>query len=102
MRVPKIYIETTMFNHYFDENREAHIDTVTIFEEIKTGKYEAYTSTYVTDELIKAGEPKRSKMLSLITDYDIIVLENSIEAEILADIYVSGCSPMEVVEYEEK
>jgi predicted nucleic acid-binding protein len=95
MRVPKIYLETTMFNHYFDEHREAHADTVTLFEEIKTNKYEAYTSIYVTDELIKADEPKRSKMLSLIAEYNIIVLQNSNEAEMLADIYVNdGVIPL--------
>ena len=33
MKVPKIYIETTLFNYYFDDDRDAHADTVTLFEE---------------------------------------------------------------------
>ena len=66
MRKPKIYIETTVFNHYFDTDREAHAATIALFGEIKAGKYDAYTSVYVTDELVMASEPKRSKMLSLI------------------------------------
>jgi len=89
MRTPKIYLETTMFNHYFDVDREAHADTVSLFKEIKVGKYEAYTSSYVIDELINADEPKRSDMLSLITEYNITVLPAADEARRLADMYVN-------------
>jgi len=88
MRKPKIYLETTMFNYYFDEDRDAHADTVKLFKEIQSGKYEAYTSIYVTDELLQAEEPKRSNMLALITEYNITVLPASDEADILADIYI--------------
>ncbi len=89
MRTPKIYLETTLFNYYFDEDRDAHADTVTLFEECGAGKFEPYTSLYVTDELGNAPEPKRTKMLSLIQEYGIVVLPNDSEAETLADIYVS-------------
>lgn len=65
MRVPKIYLETTMFNYYFDKERDAHADTVKLFEEIASGKYEAYTSAYVINELSDADELKKSNMLSL-------------------------------------
>ena len=51
MRVPRIYLETTMFNYYFDEDRDAHADTVRLFEDIAAGKYAAFTSVYVIDEL---------------------------------------------------
>jgi len=56
MRKPKIYLETTMFNHYFDTDREAHAATVKLFEEVQSGKYEAFTSIYVTDELGNAKD----------------------------------------------
>ena len=88
MRKPKIYLETTVFNHYFDTDREAHAATVKLFEEIQAGKYEAYTSAYVVDELVDAEEPKRSNMLSLITEYSIKILNYSNEARELADMYV--------------
>jgi len=64
-RKPRIYLETTMFNHYFDTDREAHAATVELFKEIQAERYEAYTSLYVTDELGAAEEPKRSNMLDL-------------------------------------
>jgi len=89
MRKQKIYLETTVFNYYFDVERDAHADTVTLFKEIKAGKYEAYTSAYVIDELGETKqEPKRSNMLALIGEYDIKVLDYSDEAEDLADVYI--------------
>ena len=88
MRKPKIYIETTMFNHYFDADRDAHADTVKLFEEVRASKYEAFTSAYVVDELADAQEPKRSNMLSLINEYGVTVLPDNEEAEHLAAIYV--------------
>jgi predicted nucleic acid-binding protein len=89
MRKPKIYLETTIFNHYFDAERDAHADTVKMFKEIQTGKYEAYTSSYVIDELAQAAEPKRSNMLALIAKYNINVLDANDEAQDLANVYVN-------------
>ncbi|MCL1996499.1 MAG: PIN domain-containing protein [Defluviitaleaceae bacterium] len=89
MRKPKIYLETTMFNYYFDTEREAHASTVKLFEEIKAGKYDAFTSFYVTDEIEMASNPKKSNMLALIDKYNIKILKASEEARQLADIYVN-------------
>ena len=89
MNTQNIYIETTLFNYYFDINRDAHKDTMKLFKEILTGKYNAFTSTYVTDELEKAPEVKREKMLKLIPEYNIAVLAPRDEAVTLAEIYVS-------------
>ena len=89
MRRPRIYLETTIFNHYFDTDREAHTATVKLFDEIKAGKYEGYTSAYVLEELEEAQEPKKSNMLTLISKYGIEVLEVESEAERLAETYVN-------------
>jgi len=89
MRKQKIYLETTLFNHYFDDDRGlAHKSTITLFKEIAAGKYEAFTSTYVTDELERAPAEKSEKMIALIEQYDITVLAFNDEAERLTDIYV--------------
>jgi predicted nucleic acid-binding protein len=88
MRIQKIYLETTLFNYYFDKDRDAHVDTIKLFSEIAAGKYEAFTSTYVTDELENAPEAKREKMLGLIAEYDITVLAPNDEAVRIADIYI--------------
>jgi predicted nucleic acid-binding protein len=89
MRKQKIYLETTMFNYYFDEDRDAHADTVTFFEECLAGKFEPYTSFYVTEELESAPEEKRDKMLALIGKYNITVLTASDEVDNLARRYIA-------------
>ena len=88
MRKSKIYLETTMFNYYFDEDRDAHADTVTLFEECASGKFEPYTSLYVINELENTLGDKRDKMIALVERYGITVLALNNEAEQLADVYV--------------
>jgi len=87
MRIPKIYLETTMFNYYFDVERDAHADTVKLFQEIKAGKYRAFTSIYALGELEQAPEEKHMKMLGLIDEYGITVLPATPEANALATTY---------------
>lgn len=87
MRRPKIYLETTMFNYYFDAERDAHADTVKLFEEVKAGRFEAYTSAYVIGELANAPDEKRNLMMGLLTEFNITVLDASNEADKLAAIY---------------
>lgn len=85
----KLYLETTVFNYFFDTERNAHADTVRLFEKIRAGEHEAYTSLYAIGELEDAMEPKRSKMLSLIDEYGIKVLPITVESDLLADLYIS-------------
>ena len=89
MRKQKLYLETTLFNFYFDKDREAHADTVKLFNEIATGKYEAFTSTYVTDELENAPQEKSEKMIGLITQYNISVLAPNDDTMRIADLYTN-------------
>jgi len=91
MRPLRIYLETTMFNYYFDTARDAHADTVTLFDECAAGSFEAFTSQYVVDELSATKDAdKRESMLSLIERYDIIVLDPNDDAVRLADLYVEA------------
>jgi len=77
-----------MFNYYLDTARDGHADTVRMFEAIGSGKYEGYTSRYVTYELQMSAEPKRSSMLELIEKYGINVLEIDEESDRLSSIYI--------------
>jgi len=87
MNILKLYLETTVFNRYFEPERDSCGDTRQLFEEIAAEKFEAYTSQYVVDELANAGEPKRGEMFSLLTKYNIPILEKSKETEFLANQY---------------
>jgi len=86
----KLYLETTLFNYYFDTERDGHADTVRLFKAIGRGEYEGYTSEYVMLELKKAEEPKRGEMLSLIQKYNIATLDFEDEAIRLANLYVEN------------
>ena len=84
----KLYLETTVFNYYFDSERDGHADTVRLFEKIRLGYYQAYTSGYTVEELLDAPEPKRSKMMALIDEHDVEILSVTEKTNMLADIYV--------------
>lgn len=90
MRIPKIYLETSVFNFVFtDDAPDKKADTLKLFEEIRKGKLEPYTSAYVISELEAAQQPKRDCMLQLIPEYGIQMLEKSDEAVRLAKIYAA-------------
>ena len=90
MRIPRIYLETTIFNFPFaDDAPDLKAGTIRLFRAIEAGKFIPYTSQYVVDELedTKSAE-KREKMKALIADYGVETIPESKEAERLARIYV--------------
>ena len=90
MKILRLYLETTVFNFKFaDDSPDKKEDTNKLFDEIGQGKYIPYTSDYVLQELLRAEEPKRTKMVDLIKQYNITLLDANENAEILADKYVS-------------
>ena len=91
MNKPKIYLETTIFNFPFaDDAPELKADTLKLFDAIKAGKYEPYTSTYAVEELERTKEPEKlEKMKGLIDEYHIIMISGSGEAERLAALYLA-------------
>ena len=90
MRVPKIYLETSVFNFCFaDDAPDKKQDTLKLFAEIEAGLYVPYTSAYVMQELIRADEPKQSQMVALIEKYDMRFLEQSDAIRTLAGLYVA-------------
>ena len=90
MRKQKVYLETTMFNYYFDKTKNAQPSTVAFFEAIGSGEFEGYTSVYAYNELDKAPEPRRSNMLHLLDKYRITVLDTSDEVIQLAGEYFAN------------
>ena len=90
MRIPKIYLETTIFNFPFvDDAPDLRAYTLRLFEEIRAGKFKPYTSGYVVDELEKTQNiEKREKMKALIKEYGVETLPANKKAEWLAGVYV--------------
>jgi len=90
MKNPKVYIETSVFNFVFaDDAPDKKNDALKLFTEIKAGLYEPYTSDYVLQELLRAAEPKQSQMVEMIKQYSMTFLEQSNEADRLANAYIA-------------
>ena len=91
MRVPTIYLETTIFNFPFaDDAPQYKADTLQLFAEIKAGKFRPFTSEYVTQELEAATDTRREDRLSLIQDYGVEVIPVSDETKNLAAAYIEA------------
>jgi hypothetical protein len=99
MKIPTIYLETTMFNFYFAEKRHQYFgktvqycqETKQFFDAVKEGKFDAYTSEYVIKEIkLEEDEEHRFEMLKLIDDYNVIILSNSKKIEYLANLYIEA------------
>jgi predicted nucleic acid-binding protein len=89
MKKLKLYLETTVFNFIFTEDSpDKKQDVIKLFDEINEGKYIPYTSDYVLQELLKADEPKKTKMVNLLDQYEIKLLAPDKNAEDLADKYI--------------
>jgi predicted nucleic acid-binding protein len=91
MVVPKIYLETTVFNFPFaDDAPELKRHTLKLFDEIRDGKFEPYTSEFVIQELEgTAKAEKRDQMKRLIVDNRIKLLERIEDAKQLAEKYIA-------------
>jgi hypothetical protein len=94
MIISKIYLETTMFSYYHEERPQAKYQELKgqvrqIFDKIRAGEYEPYTSVFATTEIdAEPDTEKREKMKALISDYGITFLEVTPEVEPLAALYV--------------
>ena len=86
----RLYAESTLFNYYFDTDRDGHEDTVRLFEAIGAGEYEGYTSEYAMIELRGAKEPKKSNMLALTEKYRIVILDANDEIVRMAGLYIQN------------
>jgi hypothetical protein len=83
-----------MFSFYHEERTappypELKAQVHRIFDLIKAGEYEAYTSSLVTDEIANEPNPeKREKMAVLFAEYGIKFLDVTNEVKRLAALYI--------------
>jgi predicted nucleic acid-binding protein len=89
-KIPKLFIETTVFNFYCEGKQgKKQQDAIKLFEMIAAGKYEACTSKAVIDELERTPEEKLAEMSKLVYTLPKPVLFDTKEAQRLAGIYVA-------------
>lgn len=88
-----IYLENSVFGFYYDdkpENKTKMQATRTLFDQIKTGMFRAFTSPLTISELSATPSPYRVKLLSLLENFNIEVADiDEQEVEILSEKYRS-------------
>lgn len=96
MKKTKYYIETTIFNFKFADDEPIKRDiTMKFFENWPNIYGEMYISDVVNEEIARAPEDKRIKMIELIKQYDPILLSLDEECKELGESYVSeGIIPL--------
>ncbi|MDR0877427.1 MAG: hypothetical protein LBN21_05195 [Treponema sp.] len=89
--IPKLYLETTVFNFYYAEkDSKKKEDTHKLFDAIKKGKYEVYTSWFVQNEIARDTPEKYKKMQELLEKYAQKTVSFNKEASTLAEIYIKN------------
>jgi len=94
MEKPRIYLETTVFSFYheireYGEYPKYKAQVREIFERIKAGEFEPYTSIFVMDEIAKEkNTEKLENIRKLIAEHDITFLEVTDEVDRMAKLYV--------------
>jgi len=90
-----IYLENSIFGFYYDkrpENRSKTKATKILFEQIKGGLFEAFTSPLTIRELSAAPEAIKNKLLALIEDFGVKIINvDEDELEGLVKEYMNEC-----------
>ena len=88
-----IYIENSVFGFYYDEkpeNKTKMETTRSLFNQIKNGMFKAFTSPLTIKELSETPILHREKLLSLVSNYNIEVVNvEQEELDILVEKYLS-------------
>ncbi|GMO12148.1 MAG: hypothetical protein Ta2A_21610 [Treponemataceae bacterium] len=88
---PKIFLDASVFNFYIDGKQgKKQQETIKLFAAIKNGRYKAYSSATVIDELKDAPLEKREKLLDLVEEYVKDTFTTTGKTERLAETYVQN------------
>ncbi len=95
MKKFQIYVETSVWNLYFDRRAAAFQKATQKFiDGIRRSNYELFISSVVIAEIAQAPQERKNSMLQLIEEVNPVVLELTVEADTLSQAYVeSGALP---------
>ena len=88
----RVYLETTIFNRFLEDDREYNTETKILFEKIAKKEIEAYSSTYVMDCIVSLNFHHINKLKTKIAT-EIIHRMKGYNSPFI-------CTPMEVMENE--
>ena len=91
MKRLKIYLDTSVISHLDQQDApEKMVDTLKLWESIKTGSYEVYVSPVVMGELDGCTEPKLSLLLDKLQAIKYTELQKTDEVLELAKRYLDA------------
>ena len=83
MKTPRLYLETSLWNFIFaDDAPEKKEVTLRFLDKVRRGSYMVFISNVVLEEIGRANEDKRAKLLSIIGEIQPELLE--LDEEIIA------------------
>ena len=89
MKTPTIYLDTSVVSHLdAPDVPEKMSDTLTLWEQIKQGKFKAIISDITIAEIEKCDEPKKSILYDFLSQVDIIRADETGESLELAQKYI--------------
>lgn len=89
MNKKKIYIDTSVISHLkADDVPEKMKDTLELWRELETGKYDVIISDITIEELSMCPEPKKNILFSYLEKLNFINLEETEDSLNLADDYI--------------
>ena len=89
VRKLRLYLETTVWNSYFADDAPQRRDvTRELFDHVKDGRFDAYTSDLVLEEIAAAPEPRRQQLLDLINRVKPTMLKADEQVSALGEEYV--------------
>jgi hypothetical protein len=86
-----LYLETSVFGFYYDSipaNRQRRQAVIELFAQIAQRLFRAVTSPVTVDELDRAAQPLRTRLISLLEHVELIEVERS-SVERLAGQYLA-------------
>ncbi|MCL2065523.1 MAG: PIN domain-containing protein [Candidatus Cloacimonetes bacterium] len=86
MKKIRLYLDTSVISHLESpETPDKMQETLTLWEDIKAGKYEIVLSYVVFDELDKCFQPKRRNLYNLLNEIKYSSIENTDDIDKIAD-----------------
>jgi len=89
MRKLKLYLETSVWNFRFADDAPEKMEvTCRFFDVLPTGRYDIYASVAVLEEITRAPEEKKSKLLEHVAQHSPTILDIEPAVNELADAYI--------------
>lgn len=91
MKKLKIYLDTSVISHLFaDDASEKMSDTLNLWAEIMSGKFEVLLSDVTIEELNQCSEPKLSNMMRKLNEINFSIASVDEPVKGLAEQYVAN------------